>query len=54
MGDIQTYVQECMIKMITGVEPMDLFNTMVEQLNNMKIDRAIELQQGALERYNAR
>jgi len=54
MSDIQTYIQECFIKMITGSEPMDLFDTMIENIKTWDIDRAIEIQQAALDRYNAR
>ncbi len=54
MSDLETYYDEMVIKFIMGVEPIDNFNGFVETLKAMGIDRAIELQQAALKRYQDR
>lgn len=54
MSDINTYVGENRIKFIMGVEPMENFDNFVEQIRKMNIERAIEIQQSALDRYNKR
>ena len=43
------------IKYITGLESLDTFETeYLETLKSMGVDRAIELQQEALDDFNAR
>lgn len=55
IGDIDTYVGEMTIKYITGLESLDTFETeYLETLKSMGVDRAIELQQEALDDFNAR
>lgn len=54
MADIETYTEQMILKFIMGVEPIDKFDEYVEQVKKMKIDRAIELRQAALDRYEAR
>ncbi|NMA96302.1 MAG: extracellular solute-binding protein [Clostridiales bacterium] len=48
--DINTFVSENMHKFIMGVEPMEKWDDIVQQLNNLKVDRLIEIYQGALDR----
>ncbi len=54
-SDLITYMDEMFVKFVTGVEPLDKFETdylpMLEQLG---IDRVLELQQNALDEFNAR
>lgn len=54
--DIQTYVNECTNKFITGV--MDVngadWDNYVSSVKSMNIDRCIEIKQAALNRYNGR
>ena len=52
--DIQTYVQECNVKFIMGQMSLDEYDAYRDTLKNMGIDRCIELQQAALDRYFAR
>lgn len=55
MGDIKTYVEECTLKFVTN--SMDLnteWDSYIEQVQSMDIDRAKELKQAALDRYYAR
>ena len=54
MGDIETYVNEMVVKFILGEEPLSNYDSFVEQVKSMNIDRAIELKQAALDRFNAR
>lgn len=54
MNEITTYRDEMQVKYIIGVETLESFDTYVENINNMGIERAIEIYQGALERYNNR
>jgi putative aldouronate transport system substrate-binding protein len=41
-------------KFITGQESLDNFDAFVEQIKSQDIEDAIEIQQAALDRYNAR
>ena len=54
MTDIETYRTEMTYKFITGQESLDNFDAFVEQIKSQGIDDAIEIQQAALDRYNAR
>ncbi len=54
MGDITTYVGEMTTKFIVGTEPLADYDAFVSTIKSMKIDDAIALQQGALDRYLAR
>ena len=42
------------IKFILGTESLDNFDAYVETLQKMGLARALEIQNAALERYNAR
>ncbi|SFA93022.1 putative aldouronate transport system substrate-binding protein [Cohnella sp. OV330] len=54
MADINTYRDEMLLKFIMGAEPIDGFDDYVKKIESMGIDDAIQVQQAALERYNAR
>ena len=54
MSDIRTICDESITKFIMGTKPLDEFDAFVAQVNSMNIARAIEIQQTALDRYNAR
>lgn len=54
MPDITTFVTEKVIGFIIGDVPLTEFDAFVDQIKSMNIDRAIEIQQTALDRYNAR
>ena len=51
MSDINTYTSEKIINFIIGGEPLSNFDQYVSQIKSMNIDRAIEIQQAALDRY---
>ena len=54
MGEVNTYVNEMFTKFVMGVEPMENFDTYMSNLRSLGIERAIELKQLQLDRYNAR
>lgn len=54
MNDIQRYVDDMTIKFILGVEPIENYDGYILNIKNMGIDRAINIMQQALDRYNNR
>lgn len=54
MSDINTHVSEMMIKFIMGEESFDNYDNFVNTIKSRNIDRAIEIMQAALDRYNKR
>jgi putative aldouronate transport system substrate-binding protein len=54
MTDVNTLVDEMTLKIILGAEPLDSFEKYTEKLKSVKLDRAIEIQKAALDRYNKR
>jgi putative aldouronate transport system substrate-binding protein len=54
MADIQTYVDTNTPKFIIGTKSLDEYSSFVDELKSMKIERALEIKQAALDRYNNR
>lgn len=54
MNDIDTLVDEMTLKIILGSEPIDKFESYVDKMKSLNLDRAIEIQAAALQRYNNR
>ncbi|WP_211745608.1 extracellular solute-binding protein [Paenibacillus sp. Marseille-Q4541] len=54
MNDINTLVDEMTIKIILGNDPIDQYESYVQKMKQLNLDRAIEIQTAALERYNNR
>ncbi|OAS20609.1 extracellular solute-binding protein [Paenibacillus oryzisoli] len=54
MLDVMTLVDEMSLKIILGIEPLDAFDSYVSKMKASKIDRAIEIQKLALNRYEKR
>ncbi|MDR1600181.1 MAG: extracellular solute-binding protein [Oscillospiraceae bacterium] len=54
MSDINTLRDERVINWIMGVEPLDTFEQYQETARSMGIERAIEIKQQVLDRYNSR
>ena len=54
MSDINTYVDEMVVKFITGQEPLSNFDAYQDRLQQMGVERAIAIKQAGLDRYNAR
>lgn len=54
-ADINVYIEEMMIKYITGQESLDTFETeYLPTLQSMGVEKVIEMYQKALDNYNAR
>lgn len=52
MGDITTYIQEVGVQFITGAKNLDSdFDTFIESLHTMNVDRLIEIKQTAYDEY---
>lgn len=54
MNEINTYRDEMTLKFIFGTESLDNFDEYVKNIENMGLSRALEIQNAALGRYNAR
>jgi len=54
MNDINTLVDEMTLKIILGNEPVSSFDSYVAKMKSLKLDRAIEIQKAALDRFNKR
>lgn len=54
MTDIDVYREEMLFKFITGQEPIEKLDQYFVQLKNMNIERAIQIQQEAYNRYKKR
>ena len=55
MNDINTYADEMTSKFIMGTEDIETgFDKYIETLNQMGLERATEIQNAALERYQSR
>ena len=55
VAEVTTYMEENSVKFITGVLDIDAeWDNYVQELKNMGVERAIEITQAALERFNAR
>ncbi|MFC6653915.1 MULTISPECIES: extracellular solute-binding protein [Paenibacillus] len=54
MSDITTYRDEMFIKFVIGAEPLENFDKFTAQIGKFNVKRAIEIQQAAVDRYNAR
>lgn len=54
MAEITKYESKMFTAFIIGTSPMSEFESYIETLNKMGIDRAIEIRESALKRYNER
>lgn len=52
MQEVNKVVDEMSLKIIFGTEPVESFDIYVEQMKSLQIDRALQIQQQALDRYN--
>lgn len=53
-NELKTYVDEMTLKFVFGTESFDNWDTYIQTLNDLGLARAIEIEEAALERYNAR
>ncbi|MDD4849130.1 MAG: extracellular solute-binding protein [Gemmiger sp.] len=54
MNEVNTYRDEMILKYILGTENLDTFDDFVATMNSMGLDKALEIENAALTRYNAR
>jgi ABC-type sugar transport system, periplasmic component len=54
LNNVETYREEMVMKFILGQEPLDKFDAYLAQMKKLNIDRAVELKQASLDRYNKR
>lgn len=54
MNEINTYRDEMYVKYLFGQESLDTYDDYVDNIKKMGIERALEIQTAALERYNNR
>jgi putative aldouronate transport system substrate-binding protein len=54
MNEANTYITEMTTRYILGVEPLSSYDNFVSTIRRMGIERAIEIENAALERYNKR
>ncbi len=54
MNEVSRYQDEMILKFITGIEPLENFDQYVEKMKSFGLDRAMEIQTGALARFNQR
>lgn len=51
MGDITSYYNEMLVKIITGVEPVSMHDEFVKKIKDMNIEKAIKAYRTAYDRY---
>ena len=54
MTEVNTYRDECTLKFILGTMDMSEWDNYVSTIKSMGIDKVLEMENAALERYNAR
>ena len=54
MQQVNTYAKEMEFKFITGAESLDNYDNYLKELEALNIDRAIEITQGAVDRFNGK
>lgn len=51
MGDVKTYYGDMVVKFVMGVEPLEKFDSYVESINKMGIDKVLKCYKDAYDRY---
>lgn len=54
VSEVNTYRDEMFMKFVLGTESLDNYDAYIAQLKNMGVERAIEIRQAALDRFNER
>lgn len=54
MADVKTYVSECTLKFIRNEMSLDEWDSFKDNIKKMNIDKALEIQQAAVDRFNNR
>ena len=53
MTEVNTYLDQMVLKFIMGTESLDNFDAFVDEMKNLGIEQAIEYQQMGLDLYNS-
>lgn len=53
-NNVNTYRDNMILKFITGLESMDKYDSFIQQMKDYNVERGIEIQQAAYERYKNR
>ena len=53
-GDVSTYIDEMFVKFVTNIEPLSNFDAYLSTLKEMGVETMIQIQQDALDEFNAR
>lgn len=51
MNEVNKYVNQMVAKFITGAESIENYDSFINQIKKLKIERAVEIQQSAYDRY---
>jgi putative aldouronate transport system substrate-binding protein len=54
VNEVNAYIEEMTTKYILGIEPLSSYNAFVTTVRRMGIERALEIENAALSRYNKR
>ena len=54
LTELRTYSEEIILKFVKGEEPMENWDTFLQNLRGLQAERAVELQQNAVDRYLGR
>ena len=54
MNEVTTYCDEMVAKFIIGDEPIENYDKFIENIKSMNIDRAVEIKEAAIARFNSR
>jgi len=54
LSDLNTYVDEMTVRFVMGLEPMSNYETFLSTIKSMGLDRVLEAQQAAYDRYLSR
>ena len=54
MSDVETYLNEIVVKFIIGSEPLANFDNFRDTVASLNLDDAIQIRQDAVDRYNNR
>ena len=51
-SDLSTYIQENLLSFVTGSKSLDEYDAFIETVKSMNLERVVELEQAALDRFN--
>ncbi len=54
LAEVRSYANSMISKFVVGIEPIDKFDEYLEQVNDLGLQRALDIYTAALKRYNAR